>query len=158
MLSWIRRWVGQIAFSGFAFAVKALISPTVLGASALIVDRNGKVALVRHSYTLGLSLPGGGVKRSEPPLDAMLRELREEIGVIRADPPQFFGVYTRRTGWATNVVVLYRLMNAEVEFRPNLEVREIFFVDPAVPPPRTTPGTRRRLAEFAQQTPPSPYW
>jgi 8-oxo-dGTP pyrophosphatase MutT (NUDIX family) len=124
----------------------------------MIFDRDGKVILARHSYMGGLSFPGGGVGRGEPPVQALLRELREEIGVIRSDPPVFFGIYTRRSGWATNVIVLYRLMNAEVEFRPNMEVREIVFVDPAHPPMGTSSGTARRLAEYVNQTPPTPFW
>ncbi|MGZ5989896.1 MAG: hypothetical protein ACXWLZ_12760, partial [Rhizomicrobium sp.] len=64
----------------------------------------------------------------------------------------------RRAGWATNVVMLYRLTNADVVFKPNLEVREIQFVDPANPPPDTALGSRRRLAEFANKTPPSLTW
>jgi 8-oxo-dGTP pyrophosphatase MutT (NUDIX family) len=158
MLSWIKNQVGQFAFNGVLLSFKALLSPVVFGATAIIVDRGGKVVLARHSYMTGLSLPGGGVKRAEPPRAAIMRELSEEIGVIRSDPPQMFGIYTRRSGWATNVIVVYRLMNAEVEFKRNLEVREIVFVDPGDPPPEATPGTRRRLAEFTGKTPQSPFW
>jgi hypothetical protein len=49
-------------------------------------------------------------------------------------------------------------MNADVDFRRNIEVREIVFVDPADPPPGTAAGTRRRLAEHVGKTPPSLYW
>ena len=31
-------------------------------------------------------------------------------------------------------------------------------IDPADPPPGTTMGTRRRLAEFTGKTAPNPYW
>ena len=158
MLSWIYRQVGQFAVGGVGMAVKALIAPVALGAHAMIVNHSGKVVLVRHSYKPGLSFPGGGVGRGEAPVEAMLRELREEIGTVRSDPPEFCGLYTRRTGWATNVVVLYRLMNAEVEFHPNLEVRELIFADPANPPREVSGGTARRLAEFVGKTPPSLYW
>ena len=139
-------------------AVKALIAPSVIGANAIVVDKAGKVVLARHSYMTGLSLPGGGVRRAEPPVRAVLRELSEEIGLVGSDPPAMFGLYTRHTGWATNVIVVYRVMNAEVDFRPNFEVREIVLVDPANPPREATSGTRRRLAEFAGKTPPSPFW
>jgi 8-oxo-dGTP pyrophosphatase MutT (NUDIX family) len=158
MLSWIKNQVGQFAFNSVLLGFKAVLSPVVFGTTAIIADRSGKVVLARHSYMTGLSLPGGGVKRAEPPHAAIMRELSEEIGVIRSDPPQMFGIYTRRSGWATNVIVVYRLMNAEVEFKRNLEVREIFFVDPGDPPPEATPGTRRRLAEFIGKTPQSPFW
>lgn len=157
MNSWFGRAMGQFALSTL-MAGKAVLSPVALGAHAMLFDSNGRVLLVRHSYQPGLSFPGGGVGRAEPPVDAVLRELREELGPFRADPPVFVGLYTRRTGWATNVIALYRLMNATVDFRPNAEIREILFVDPASPPPATAAGARRRLAEYVSKSPPNPYW
>ena len=158
MLSVLARRVGQFAFGTLALGTKALLSPVAFGAHALLVDRDGRVAFARHSYRPGLSLPGGGVKRGEPPDQAILRELAEELGRVRSDPPVLFGLYTRRTALATNVIALYRLMNSEVDFRPSLEVRELVFADPAAPPPGVTQGTARRLAEHLGQAPISPYW
>jgi len=157
MLDRAKTLVSEFAF-GAMMAAKALLSPVALGASALIVDRSGKVLLARHSYMTGWSLPGGGVARGEPPVAAVLREVKEEIGSVQSDAPELVGVFSRRSGWATNVVLLYRLTNADVVFTPNIEVREIRFVDPAAPPPGTTAGTRRRLAEFANKTPPALTW
>ena len=158
MLSGLVRWVGQFADGAAAMGVKALLAPVSLGALALILDEKGQVGLVRHSYRDGWSLPGGGVARGEPPVQAVLRELREELGTVESDPPELFGLYSQSYGWATNVVVLYRLTNARVTFRPNLEVRELVFVDPLAPPEGTTGGTRRRLAELVHETPLNPYW
>jgi ADP-ribose pyrophosphatase YjhB (NUDIX family) len=141
-----------------AMAVKALLRPVALGAHAMCIDRSGKVLLARHSYKRGWSFPGGGVNRGEPAVHAVVRELNEELGVFRARQPEFVGLFTNRSGWATNVVALYRFDEAEVEFRPNFEVREIVFCDPANPPTGTTRGTRRRLAELVDKTPPDPFW
>ena len=59
---------------------------TRLGAYALCVRRDGAVLLVRmapDSPDAGSwTLPGGGVKFGEHPDDAVLRELREETGLI----------------------------------------------------------------------------
>lgn len=46
---------------------------------------DGRLLVVRHSYTRGYSLPGGGVGRRETPVEAACRELREELGVA-AEP------------------------------------------------------------------------
>ena len=108
----------RLAFAAL-MALKALRSPVALGVHALIVDPEGKVLLARHSYMKGWSLPGGGVGRGEAPRAALLRELAEEIGSVSADEPELVGVFSRPSGWATNVVVLYRLANAAVTFRPN---------------------------------------
>lgn len=147
----------RLAF-GALMTAKALWAPVALGVHALIVEPGGKVLLAQHSYIKGWSLPGGGVHRGEAPVSALLRELGEELGTVRSDPPELVGVFSRPAGWATNVVMLYRLGNARVTFTPNFEVREIVFVDPTDPPQNTASGTRRRLAEHANKTPPSAEW
>jgi len=136
---------------------QAMTAPVALGACALI-EREGKVLLVRHSYVAGWLLPGGGVRRGEPPADAILREMKEEIGLTGSAQPQLFGLYSRKAGWATNVIALFHLRDAEFRFTPNVEIREIVFADPLAPPARTPPSVRRRLAEFAGTQPKSPYW
>ena len=136
---------------------QALLAPVAYGACALI-ERDGKVLLVRHSYIPGWLLPGGGVGRGEAAEHAILRELKEEIGLVRSAPPELFGVYSRRTGWVTNVIVLYRLYDVDFTFRPNLEVREVLWADPASPPPRTPDSVRRRLGELSGMEPRSPHW
>jgi 8-oxo-dGTP pyrophosphatase MutT (NUDIX family) len=157
MLARAKPLVSRLAL-GALMTAKALWSPVALGVHALIVDADGRVLLARHSYMKGWSLPGGGVGRGEPPLKALLRELREELGSVRSAEPELVGIYSRRAGWATNVVLLYKLADASVTFTPNFEVREVLFVDPAVPPSGTASGTRRRLAEFAGNAPPALTW
>jgi 8-oxo-dGTP pyrophosphatase MutT (NUDIX family) len=147
----------RLAF-GAMMTAKALWAPVALGVNALIVEPGGKVLLARHSYMKGWSLPGGGVGRGETPVAALLRELGEELGSVRSDAPELVGVFSRPAGWATNVVMLYRLGNAHVTFRPSFEVREILFADAADPPPGTSAGTRRRLAECTGKAPPSAAW
>ena len=137
--------------------LRALWAPTALGAAALVLDGEGRVLLVRHSYNPGWRLPGGGVGRGEPPAQAVLRELREEVG-LAGGAADFVSLHSRGAGWATMVVALYRVAGGAVNFRPNLEIREICFADPRHPPQGTTPATLRRLAEFTGAVTPSPYW
>ncbi|HTQ13742.1 MAG TPA: NUDIX domain-containing protein [Rhizomicrobium sp.] len=139
-------------------AVKALRTPVAFGASAVVEDGAGRVLLVRHSYMEGWHFPGGGVEGGEPAAHAVIRELREEVGLVRSAPPEFLGLFTRKVGWATNVIALYRVREAVLDFRPNLEIREIQFADPAAPPPGTTPGVRRRLAELVAGTSHPHHW
>jgi 8-oxo-dGTP pyrophosphatase MutT (NUDIX family) len=138
-------------------AAQALLSPVAFAACALIV-RDGKVLLVRHSYVPGWLLPGGGVSRAEAPEHAILREMKEEIGLAHSSPPVLFGLYSRKTGWATNVIALYRLDDAQFTFVPNFEIREIQFADPLNPPDGTPLSVRTRLKELAGLEPKSPYW
>jgi 8-oxo-dGTP pyrophosphatase MutT (NUDIX family) len=55
--------------------------PRTFGAHALALTPEGKVILVRLRYAPGWRLPGGGRAEDEDPRDAVLRELREEIGM-----------------------------------------------------------------------------
>jgi len=137
--------------------VQAMLAPVAFAACALVV-RDNKVLLVRHSYVRGWLLPGGGVGRAEPPAEAILRELKEEIGLVHSSPPEFVGLYSRRTGWVTNVIALYRVDDAEFNFRSNLEIREVQFANPVSPPDGTPPSVRRRLLEFARLQPQSAHW
>ena len=58
-----------------------------IGVRALVLDDDGRICLVRHSYRDGWYLPGGGVKTGESLVDAMQRE-REETGVELPETPQ----------------------------------------------------------------------
>lgn len=113
--------------------------------------------LVRHGYNPGWRLPGGGVERGEPPEEAVLRELQEEVGLCGGSA-SFVSLHSRKAGWATMVVALYRVTGSSVNFRPNLEIREICFADPRHPPRGCTPATLRRLSEFVGTARLSPYW
>ena len=136
---------------------RVLWAPTAMGVAALVLDDQGRVLLVRHSYNPGWRLPGGGVGRGEPPAAAVLRELQEEVG-LAGGSTSFVSLHSCRAGWASAVVALYRVTGGCVNFRPNLEIREICFADPRHPPDGTTPATRRRLSEFTGAVTPSPYW
>jgi 8-oxo-dGTP pyrophosphatase MutT (NUDIX family) len=150
-------FVVRAAMTGFV-NLKALTTPVAFGVAALALNRDGRVLLVRHSYQPGWMLPGGGVGRAEPPAEAIVRELREEVGLTGSQAPELFGLYTRKAGWATNVVAVYRVADAEIVFHPNLEVVEANFVDPLDLPPATTPPTARRIREMIGGVSRSPMW
>jgi ADP-ribose pyrophosphatase YjhB (NUDIX family) len=56
--------------------------PRTFGAHALAFTPEGKAILVRLRYAPGWRLPGGGRAEDEDPREAVLRELREEIGMV----------------------------------------------------------------------------
>jgi 8-oxo-dGTP pyrophosphatase MutT (NUDIX family) len=59
--------------------------PRTLGAHVMIWH-DGKVVLVRTSYRADWMAPGGGLKRSETPVEGAVREVSEEVGLtLRAD-------------------------------------------------------------------------
>jgi len=50
-------------------------------ADALIRDTAGRVLLVKPNYKEGWDLPGGMAEANEPPIEAVKRELIEELGL-----------------------------------------------------------------------------
>ena len=74
-----------------------LVAPShSVGALAIVRADDGSVLLVRHTYKDGWGVPGGLVQAGEHPVDAVVREAREEVGVavevvgepaVVVDPP-----------------------------------------------------------------------
>ena len=98
------------------------------------------------------------MRLGEPPADAMIRELQEEIGLTQSAPPQLLGVFVRRHFWATNVIMLYRVREAVFVFRPSWEIRAITLADPAALPDDTGPAVRHRLKELTGEATPAQFW
>src|SRR5690349_9474413 len=132
--------------------LRAIWAPTVFGVAGAVFDGEGRILLVKHRYNPGWRLPGGGVGRGELPQKAIVRELAEEVG-LSGGVTDFFGLYVSRAGWVTNVVALYRIREAGVNFRPNLEIKEICFADLQAPPQGCTRATLRRLRELSGAAP-----
>src|SRR5260221_1549881 len=58
-----------------------------LGVRALVIDGEGRVFLVKHSYVSGWHLPGGGVEAGETLSEALARELQEVGNIEMTAPP-----------------------------------------------------------------------
>lgn len=126
--------------------------PMTLGVRAIVENEHGNVLLVRHTYTAGLFLPGGGVEKGERAETSMRRELVEEAGVDITGTPALVGVYSNHRIFPNDHVLLYRLAHdAWTACDPTSrgEISERVWVDPSSPPDDATPGTLRRLAEHA---------
>lgn len=70
------------ALHGLLKAHWFLSRPRTFGAHAVALTPNGRIVLVKLRYAKGWRLPGGGRSERESPERAVLRELREEIGLI----------------------------------------------------------------------------
>jgi 8-oxo-dGTP diphosphatase len=53
----------------------------VLASGCIIRDHSGRILLVKPTYKPGWEIPGGMVEANESPVQACLREAREEIGL-----------------------------------------------------------------------------
>ncbi len=137
-----------------------LSRPMTLGVRAAVLDQQGRVLLVRHSYTPGWHMPGGGVEPGETMLEALAKELREEAQVAYFGEPLLHGIfynprYSRRDHVAVYIVREFRSLG---EHKPDREILESGFFPLESLPDATTQATRARLAEIAGERPVSPRW
>lgn len=51
------------------------------GVKVVVLYKN-RILLIKNSYRDGWTLPGGGVKRNETPIQAAIREVKEEVGLV----------------------------------------------------------------------------
>lgn len=134
---------------GFRLALWKVTGPPGAGVHAVPVTGEGKVVLVRLTYAPGWRVPGGGLKRGEAAEPAMLRELREEIGLLShgairrlEDEPAPPGEPVHRSAFFVVGDVVYRP-------RRSLEVEEVREFDPDRLPEDTTRWTRRLIERAA---------
>ena len=131
-----------------------------LGTRTLVLkDEAEMVMLVRHGYAPGWLLPGGGVERGESLVEAAIREVREEAGIVAEEEPVFRGIFLNDAQFVGDHVACYVLRQFREEtFTPGAEIAEARFFPVAALPDGTTPGTRRRIAEVISGTPPTRRW
>lgn len=131
-----------------------------LGVRAVVVNADGHVFLIKHSYVPGWHLPGGGVETGETLLESLARELAEEGNIRLAGLPEFHGVYLNAHVSRRDHVALYvvRAFHQDGLPQPNHEIVAHGFFAPDALPDDTTRGTRARIAEVLAQHPPSERW
>ena len=120
-----------------------------LGVRGVVIDPEGRIFLVQHSYVSGWHLPGGGVEVGETAVEALARELHEEGNIRLAAEPELHGFFfnrhvSRRDHVAVFVVRHFEYTGARP---PNGEVVASGFYAPDALPEGVTTGTRRRIAE-----------
>ena len=79
-----------------------------LGVRGVVLDMEGRVLLVEHSYLPGWHLPGGGVERGEDAETALAREMAEEGGVRLTAPARLVSIHADHGQFRGDHVLLYR--------------------------------------------------
>jgi len=120
--------------------------PASEGVHAIPLDREGRVILVRLSYAAGWRLPGGGVGPREDRAAAILRELREEIGMTGHGPLTPVGDFEHRPDFRRDSATLFVVEGVRHRFAPSLEVADARAFPPDELPEDLPPITRQLLA------------
>jgi len=131
-----------------------------LGVRAVVLDADGRVFLVKHSYVSGWHLPGGGVEVGESVIEALKRELVEEGRIELVGEPALHGMYfnshvSRRDHVAVFVVRDFRQDRLP---EPNREIVATGFFEVTALPDGTTEGTRLRISEVIEARTPAATW
>ncbi|MDB6142869.1 MAG: Nudix hydrolase family protein [Pseudomonas sp.] len=108
------------------------MTTTIYIAAALLIGDDGRTLLVRKRGTQAFMQPGGKIKAHEQPVEALIRELHEELGV-NIDPlratymGQFSAPAANEPGFEVKCE-LFRVQISE-DVQPAAEIEEVVWVD-----------------------------
>ena len=114
----------------------------------MVIDGQGRVFLVKHSYVDGWHLPGGGVETGETLRQALARELAEEGNIQLTAAPRLHGVFFNKRVSRRDHVALFIVRDfvQDGQPQPNREIiaHGFFAPDacrrtPAAPPAPASP-------------------
>jgi 8-oxo-dGTP pyrophosphatase MutT (NUDIX family) len=131
-----------------------------VGVRGLVLDGEGRVFLVKHSYVAGWHLPGGGVEQGETLLAALARELREEGNIELTATPVLHAIYFNRRMSSRDHVALYVVRSFQQLSPPraNYEIIAHGFFALENLPADTSRATRERITEVVAGRSPAEIW
>jgi len=131
---------------------------TTVGVRAIIVNRENQVLLVKHRYQDGWYLPGGKVEKGETVVQALERELSQEVGVVNFEINAILGVYSNFFENKNDHVIVFLVKDFHLESVSHFEIEQSSFFDFHSVPETASPGTKRRLGEYQNNNKPSYNW
>ena len=138
--------------------VQALLGITTVGSRAIILNHENQVLLVKHTYQPHWYLPGGGAKKGESAKEALIRELKEEVGIIPTEEPQLFGIYFHIYMGVNDYPIVFIIKNFTSTQTYSFEIEQMAWYDYHHLPELVSPGTKRRLDEYFAQKVQSDRW
>jgi ADP-ribose pyrophosphatase YjhB (NUDIX family) len=126
-----------------------------LGVRAVVLDADGRVLLVEHTYVPGWHLPGGGVEIGEALADALIKELKEEAGITLTGAARLHGIFQNSRASRRDHVAVYVVRDFAWNGppAPNREIKAANFFALSDLPASTSPAVHRRLSEVLDGTP-----
>lgn len=127
--------------------ILSLLAKRTVGVRALVVQDN-QVLLVKHTYQPQWYTVGGAVEKGETPLQAIIRELKEEVGAILNSPPQLLSVHYSRLEKRDDYIIFYLVKPQQLTEvnSPEILEKKWFAFDEL--PIDISPATERRINEY----------
>ena len=107
---------------------------TIRISAALVLNQAGQTLLVRKRGTRAFMQPGGKIEPHEDPPIALVRELKEELGVtVAASNPVHIGRFSAPAANEPGSIVEAELFRVDLSntVTPAAEIEEIAWIDPA---------------------------
>ena len=140
-------------------AISRFSRAMTLGVRGLVLDGEGRVLLIRHTYVKGWYMPGGGIERGETAEEALARELVEEAGVRITGRPRLVSFHSNHVRFPGDHVLIYRVEAWTPCPATSVgEIEEVAWFTPDALPHDITPSTRRRIEEALGGEEPHPHW
>jgi ADP-ribose pyrophosphatase YjhB (NUDIX family) len=125
------------------------LGPRTIGVRGLVVDEEGRVLLVRHTYGSDQwHLPGGGVKRRESLVAALHRELREETGVVVTGDVKLLGTYSSLAEGKSDHISVFVVEQFQRHASDSGEIAAAQFFPIDALPEGASRATARRVADW----------
>ncbi len=140
---------------GLRGALWKVTGPGRAGVHAVPLTGQGRVVLVLLTYAPGWRLPGGGRRRGEEPEAAMLRELREEIGLVAHGPIERLEDMRPASALPGDRSDVFLVRDVAYRPRWSLEVEEVREFDPRELPDEVTRWTAHVIERCGLATPPA---
>lgn len=113
------------------------MSPNVIQIAAAVISRDdGKVLVVRKKGSHAFIQPGGKIEPGEDPIQALCRELDEELGLTIAPTlPTFIGTFSAPAVNERGSIVTAQVytFSHTGDVHPKAELEEIAWIDPKNP-------------------------
>lgn len=123
-----------------------ITKPVTAGVRVLLIKDN-KVLLVKHTYQKHWYLPGGGIKKGETFEEAIRREFKEEmdgeLGSLK-----LFGIYNNFFEYKNDHIVIFLCEDFSFKGKTDIEIEKFNTFELNSLPIDTAPGTKRRIDEY----------
>lgn len=129
------------------WSMRATHARFTVTAGAIVFNDSGQVLLLKHRFRAGSGwgLPGGFLEAGEQPLEALRRELREEIGMEIKDV-EVFATRSFRKPQQVEVLFLCRANGSPQPRNMEVELAEWFWLNSL---PEGLPKDQRHFVERA---------
>lgn len=130
-----------------------LFRPILFGVRVILV-KEGRVLLVRHTYRSGWHMPGGGIQRGETVETAARREVREEAGA-EMGKVKLLGIFSNLENRSSGHNILFTCEDFNITGKPDHEIAEARSFALADLPADVPQGQRQKIEEFLRGEIPS---